>query len=84
MLHRTSKLEAFLSERPRQRKFGMRFGNLNLRTLYRAGSLKTVPSDLAKRNLNLVAVQDVRWGNGSSQPTEDCTFFHGTGMLIIS
>jgi hypothetical protein len=36
------------------------FGTWNVRILYRAGSLKTVASELAKCNLDLVAVQEVK------------------------
>jgi exonuclease III len=54
----------------------MTFGTWNVRSLYRAGSLETVASELAKHNLNLVAVQEVRWVEDGSQPAEDYTFFH--------
>jgi len=43
-------------ERPRQRKVAVRFGTWTVRSLYMAGSLKTVASELAKYNLDLVAV----------------------------
>jgi hypothetical protein len=33
-------------------------------SLYRACSLKTVASELAKYDVDLVAVQDVRWDKG--------------------
>jgi hypothetical protein len=36
-------------------------GTWNVRSFYGAGSLKTVESKLAKCNLDLVTVQDVRW-----------------------
>jgi hypothetical protein len=39
----------------------IRFGIWNVRSLYRAGSLKTVVTELAKYKLDLVAVQEVRW-----------------------
>jgi len=39
----------------------MTFGTWNDRCLYRAGSLKTVVSEMAKYNLYLVAVQEIRW-----------------------
>jgi len=47
--------------------------------VYRAGSLKTVTSELGKYNLVLVAVQDVRWDRGGSQPADEYTFFYGSG-----
>jgi len=43
------------------------------------GLLKTVASELAKYDLDLVAVQRVRWIEVSHQPTHDCTFFYGNG-----
>jgi len=47
-------------ERPRQLKMVVRFGTWNVRSLHRAGSLKTVASELAECKLDLVAVQDIR------------------------
>jgi exonuclease III len=38
----------------------VRFGTWNVRSLYRAGSLKTVANEMVKYNLDLVAVQEVR------------------------
>jgi hypothetical protein len=46
----------------------MRFG---------AGSLTTVASELAKYNLDLVEVQEVRWDKGCSKPADNYTFFYG-------
>jgi len=43
----------------------------NVRSLSRAGLLKTVASELEKYNLDLVAVQEVRWCEGGSQPTDN-------------
>jgi hypothetical protein len=57
----------------------MRFGTWNDRNLYRAGSLKTVASKLTKCNCNLVAVQQVRWGKGDSEPADVYTHFSGNG-----
>jgi len=42
----------------------LRFGTWNVRSLYRTGSLETVESKLAKYNLDVMAVQDVRQGQG--------------------
>jgi len=38
----------------------MRFGTLNVRSLYRAGSLTAAVRELARYKLDLVGVQDVR------------------------
>jgi len=39
----------------------VRFGTWNVRSLYRAGSLTAAFRDLARNNLDLVGVQEVRW-----------------------
>jgi hypothetical protein len=49
----------------------MGFGTWNVRSLCRAGSLYTVTGELAKCNLDLVAIQEVRWGKGDSEAAED-------------
>jgi hypothetical protein len=57
----------------------IRFGTWNVRSVYRARSLKTVGSESAKYNLDLVAVQEIGWFVGGSKPADDCTFFYGDG-----
>jgi hypothetical protein len=42
-----------------------------MKSLYRAGSLKIVASELATYKLDLVAVQQVRWKKGGSEPNDD-------------
>jgi mRNA deadenylase 3'-5' endonuclease subunit Ccr4 len=39
----------------------MRFGTQIVRSLYRAGSLKTVAQELENYKVDLVGVQEVRW-----------------------
>jgi hypothetical protein len=61
----------------------MRFGTWNAKSLYTAGSLKTVGSEMAKYNLDLVSVQEVRWVEADNQQT----IIHLSlemGMLVIS
>jgi hypothetical protein len=42
--------------------------------------MKTVASEMVKYHLDLVAVQEVRWDKGGSQPADDYTFFfYGNG-----
>jgi len=41
--------------------------------------LKTVASEMAKYNLDLVAVQEVRWVEGGSQPADEYALFYGNG-----
>jgi exonuclease III len=57
----------------------MRFGTWNVRSLYRAGSLKTVARELGKYKLDLVGVQEVRWEKMGTERAEDFTFFYGKG-----
>jgi hypothetical protein len=53
----------------------MRFGLWNVRSLYRAGSLKTASRELARYKLDLVGVQEVRWEGGGTEPAGEYTFF---------
>jgi exonuclease III len=57
----------------------MRFGTWNVRSLYRAGSLRTVAEEISKYKLDLVGVQDVRWDKGGTEPEGEYTFFYGKG-----
>jgi exonuclease III len=45
----------------------MRFGTWNVRSMYRAGSLRTVAEEVSKYKLDLVGVQEVRCGTIFSQ-----------------
>jgi hypothetical protein len=54
----------------------MRFGTWNVRSMYWAGSLKTVARELGKNKLALVGVQ-VRWEKEGTERTENYTFFYG-------
>jgi hypothetical protein len=58
---------------------GMRFGSLNVRRMYRAGSLKAVASDLAKCN-----IQEVGWLEGGIQLADEYTFSVERRMVIIT
>jgi exonuclease III len=66
-------------ERPKHWKRDMRFGTWNVRSLYRAGSLKTVARELGKYKLDLVGVQEVRWEKEGTERAEYYTFFYGKG-----
>jgi exonuclease III len=39
----------------------MRFGTWNVRTIYRAGTLRAVAEEISKYKLDLVGVQEVKW-----------------------
>jgi hypothetical protein len=45
--------------------------------MYRAGSLRAVVEKISKYNLDLVAVQEVRWDGGGTEPAGEYTFFCG-------
>jgi exonuclease III len=64
-----------LDKRPKLWNMDIRFGTWNVRSLYRAGSLKTVSRELARYKLDLVGVQEVRWEGGGTEPAGEYTFF---------
>jgi hypothetical protein len=55
----------------------MRFGAWNVRSLYRAGLLRTVAEEIPKYKLHLVGVHVVRWG---TKPAGEYTFLYGKGI----
>jgi exonuclease III len=57
----------------------MKFGTWNVRSFYRSNSLNTESRELPEYRLDLVAVQEVRWDKGGTEPTDDYTFFNGNG-----
>jgi exonuclease III len=57
----------------------MRFGTWNVRSMYRAGSLRAVAEEISKYKLDLVGVQEVRWDGGGTEPAGEYTFFYGKG-----
>jgi hypothetical protein len=65
----------------------MKFGTWYVRSLYRAGTLKTVASEMAaKCNLDVVAMQEVRWMEGGSQPSDgngNANHYLGTGLFMM-
>jgi hypothetical protein len=75
---RASEMDGSLA-RPKHRKMDIRFVMWNVRSLYRAGSLKTVARELGKYKLDLVGVQGVRWDKGGTERAEDYTFTYGAG-----
>jgi len=48
-------------------------------SLYRAGSFTAAARELARYKLDLVGVQDVRWGKEGTIRAGDCNFFYGKG-----
>jgi exonuclease III len=57
----------------------MRFGTWNVRSMYRAGSLRAVVEEISKYKLDLVGVQKVRWNGSGNEPAGEYTFFYGKG-----
>jgi hypothetical protein len=57
----------------------MRFGISNVRSMYRAGSLRTVAEEISKYKLDLVGVHEVRWDRDGTEPAGEYIFFYGKG-----
>jgi hypothetical protein len=57
----------------------LRFGTWNVRSMYRAGSFRTVAEEVSKYKLDLVGVREVRWDRGCTAPAGQYTFFYGKG-----
>ena len=82
--HSNLRREVFLEEasRTRQRKRDIRVGTLNIRSLYRAGSLKAAARELARYKLDVVGLQEVRWDKGGAVRAKDYNFFYEKGNEI--
>jgi len=57
----------------------MKIGTWNVRSLYRAGSLKAATRELGRYKLDVVGVQEVRWDKGGTVREGDYDFFYGKG-----
>jgi hypothetical protein len=51
----------------------------NVRSMYRAGSLRAVAEEISQYKLYLVGVQEVRWDTGGNEPLGESAFFYGKG-----
>jgi hypothetical protein len=54
-------------------------GKWNVRALCGAGSMRTAACKLVKDNLDIVAIEEVRWVQGGSQSGADYTLLYGNG-----
>jgi hypothetical protein len=68
-----------LDKRPKLKKMDMRFGSWNVRSMYRAGSLRAVAKEISKYKLDLVRVKEVTWDRGGTEPASEYTFSYGNG-----
>jgi hypothetical protein len=57
-----------VDKRSKRQNIDTRFGTWNVRSLYGAGSVVTVPKDQARYKLGLVGVQEVGWEGGGTEP----------------
>jgi len=57
----------------------MKIGTWNVRSIYRAGSLKATARELRRYKLDVVGVQEVRWDKGGTVREGDCDFFYWKG-----
>jgi len=69
----------FPGEASCSRQRGMIIGTWNVRSLYRAGSLKAAVRELVRYKLDVVGVQEVRWDKGGTVRAGDYDFFYGKG-----
>ena len=65
----------------RKRKRDIMLGTWNVRSLYRAGSLKAAAREIARYKLDVVGVQEVRWDKGGTIQAGDYNFFYGKILL---
>ena len=63
----------------RQRRWDIFLGTWNVRSLYRAGSLKTAARELARYKLDIVGVQEVKWDKEGRVRAGDYNFLYGKG-----
>ena len=69
----------FLGEALRRIRRDIKLGTWNVRSLYRAGSLKAAARELARYKLDVVGVQEVRWDKEGTVRAGDYNFFYGKG-----
>ena len=56
----------------------------NVRSLYRAGALGLVTSEIDRCRMDLVGVQEVRWEGSGTLESGNYTLFYGEGYATIN
>ena len=69
----------FLGEASRKINREKKLSTWNVRSFYRAGSLKATSRELARYKLDVVGVQEVRWDKVGTVRAGDYNFFYGKG-----
>jgi glycerophosphoryl diester phosphodiesterase len=67
-----------MDKRPTPRNMDIKFGMWNVRSLYRAGSLRTAVKEISKYK-DLVGVHKVRWDRGDTESAGECILSYGKG-----
>jgi hypothetical protein len=62
----------------------MIFGTWNVRSIYRAGSLRVVGEEISTYKLDSVGVQEVRWDRGALNQQANIYFSMGKGIRIMN
>ena len=57
----------------------MKLGTWNVKSFYRAGSLKAAARELARYKLDVVGVQEARWDKEGAVRAGDYNFFYRKG-----
>ena len=74
----------FLGEALRRIRRDIKLGTWNVRSLYRAGSLKASARELARYKLDVVGVHEVSWDKEGTIRAGDYNFFYGKEMKTIN
>jgi hypothetical protein len=53
----------------------IRFDTRNVRSMYRASSLRAAGEDISKYKLDIVEIQEVRWDGGGTERAGEYTIF---------
>ncbi|CAG9573517.1 unnamed protein product [Danaus chrysippus] len=91
----TENIGTLKTRRPRLRKmdnrFSMRFGTWNIQTMLQAGKMMEVGDVLCRYNLDLIALQEVRWSGTGQIEKQNFTLYYsgatkqglyGTGFMV--